>query len=96
VPAGDDLIDFAYTGDPQDMIDAADNLAATGDDTSLLQAWKRHDFSKCRNGSAGASINDSVDGGPGDDTLLWYDGADTLSGGKMMSRVVVMVMIPSR
>ncbi|MGO4909320.1 Hint domain-containing protein [Pseudorhodobacter sp. W20_MBD10_FR17] len=62
---GDDLIDIAYTGDPQgDMIDAGDNLAGNNDDVVL----------------AGAG-NDTVYGADGDDSIKGQDGADQLFGG---------------
>ena len=66
----DDLIDAAYTGDPQgDMVDGADGnddniQAGAGNDTVL----------------AGAGA-DTVWGGAGDDQLDGGDGADSVSGG---------------
>ncbi|WP_319823574.1 Hint domain-containing protein [Thalassovita sp.] len=67
--AGNDLIDIAYTGDPQgDMVDGADGdndliHAGDGDDTVL----------------AGAG-DDTVSGGAGNDQLDGGDGADLVCG----------------
>ena len=63
--AGDDLINGAYTGDPEgDMVDASDNATGTNDDSIV----------------AGAG-NDTVFGLLGDDTILGEDGNDVLYGG---------------
>jgi Ca2+-binding RTX toxin-like protein len=63
--AGDDLIDAAYTGDPQgDMVDAGD--AADGSNDDMIEA--------------GAG-NDTVFAGLGDDLVLGGGGADLLYGG---------------
>lgn len=67
---GDDLIDTAYTGDPDgDVVDGADGdndmiVAGDGDDTIF----------------AGAG-NDTVHGGAGDDVIDGGAGSDSLTGG---------------
>lgn len=71
--AGDDLIDVAYTGDPEgDMIDAADNSA--GNDDDVVVAGAGNDTVLAGNG------DDLVYGGSGDDSLLGEAGNDTLIG----------------
>ena len=77
-----DVIDAAYSGDPQgDRVDAGDNLAGTDDDSILAGAGNDTI-------SAGAGA-DSIDAGTGDDevysgtgndTVLAGDGADTVLG----------------
>ncbi len=63
--AGADVIDVAYTGDPEgDMIDSTDHSDASNDDSVL----------------AGAG-DDRVEAGAGDDTVYGSDGADTILGG---------------
>jgi Ca2+-binding RTX toxin-like protein len=86
--AGGDLIDTAYTGDPDgDMVDNNDALggasgtlgsnddsirAGAGDDTVLAGAG---------NDTVDASSgNDIIDGGAGNDSILGGDGNDTLAG----------------
>lgn len=84
--AGDDLINFAYTGDPDgDMIDHSDALlpgaapqddyvrAGGGNDTVLAGAGNDIVF--------GSDGNDLLDGGIGNDTLYGENGNDTLIGG---------------
>src|SRR6056297_2096556 len=62
---GSDVIDAAYTGDPEgDMIDATDHSDASNDDSVV----------------AGAG-NDSVVAGEGNDTVFGQDAADTILGG---------------
>ncbi|WP_083392658.1 Hint domain-containing protein [Rhodobacter xanthinilyticus] len=75
--AGDDLIDGAYTGDPDgDMVDHKDAILAgyAGDD-DLIKAGAGNDTV-----IAGAG-NDDVYGEDGDDSLSGGAGADYLSGG---------------
>ena len=63
--SGDDVIDVAYTGDPEgDRIDASDHSDGSNDDSVL----------------AGAG-DDSIVSGLGDDTVFGQDGADTILGG---------------
>ena len=63
--AGDDVIDAAYTGDPEgDLIDANDHSDASNADSVV----------------AGAG-NDSVVAGDGSDTVFGQDGSDTILGG---------------
>ncbi len=80
--AGDDLIDGAYTGDPQgDRIDANDN--ATGTNADLVYAGAGNDTvrSGLGNDTVDAGLgNDVVEGGAGDDILNGEAGNDTLSG----------------
>ena len=71
---GNDMINAAYTGDPDgDMVDASDNAAGNDDDS--IRAGDGDDTVW-----AGAG-NDTVDGGSGRDSILGQDGDDTLSGG---------------
>ncbi|MBD3802757.1 MAG: Hint domain-containing protein [Thioclava sp.] len=75
--AGDDLIDVAYTGDPQgDMVDHNDAIlpGQVGNDDIIL-AGDGNDTVY-----AGAG-NDSVDGGDGNDLLYGEGGNDTINGG---------------
>ena len=77
------LIDAAYTGDPEgDMIDAGDNLQ--GNDNDSVEAGAGDDTILSGAGAdtihAGAD-NDSVDGGAGDDVIHGDAGDDTLLGG---------------
>jgi len=87
--AGGDLIDGAYTGDPEgDRVDAQDNAAGTDDDR--IEAGDGNDT------IAPGSGSDTVYGGTGDDLVqtgsgakLIYggDGGDTLKGGTLGSRL---------
>ncbi|MBZ4022935.1 hypothetical protein CKO11_10735 [Rhodobacter sp. TJ_12] len=79
---GDDLIDVAYTGDPEgDMIDAGDYkgtdadkvTAGAGDDTILSGSGNDTVY--------GEDGNDLIDGGAGDDRLYGNAGDDTFIGG---------------
>ncbi|MBD3786351.1 MAG: cadherin-like domain-containing protein [Sphingomonadales bacterium] len=94
--AGDDLIDFAYTGDPEgDMIDAGDALlpgevgdddivlAGDGDDTVRAGEGNDEVFGEAGNDSLlGQAGDDLLDGGAGNDVLDGGAGADTLLGGE--------------
>jgi Ca2+-binding RTX toxin-like protein len=81
--AGDDLIDGAYTGDPEDdRVDAGD--AADGSDDDLIEAYGGNDqvFGLAGNDTIdGGSGNDALDGGTGDDLLAGGAGDDALTGG---------------
>ncbi len=91
----DDLIDFAYTGDPEgDMIDHGDALlpgevgdddivlAGGGDDTVLAGAGDDEVYGEDGEDSLfGGAGNDFLDGGDGEDTLDGGEGNDTLEGG---------------
>lgn len=84
--AAGDLIDFAYTGDPNgDMIDHNDALlpgAAPQDDYVRAGAGNDTVLSGAGNDIVQAGTgNDLVDGGTGNDTLNGEDGNDTLIGG---------------
>ncbi|NKX74607.1 hypothetical protein HGG73_10585 [Rhodobacteraceae bacterium R_SAG3] len=71
---GNDMINAAYTGDPDgDMVDASDNAAGNDDDS--IRAGDGDDTVWAGAGS------DTVDGGSGKDSILGQDGDDTLSGG---------------
>ena len=80
--AGNDLIDGAYTGDPEgDRVDGTDNLS--GDNDDLISAGAGDDTVLA--GAGGDTVdagtgNDSVLGGTGSDSLSGGDGADTLQG----------------
>ena len=81
--SGGDLIDGAYTGDPEgDMVDANDNLdgdnddsidAGEGDDT--IYAGEGDDTIRAGEG------DDEVYGGAGNDSIFGFDGSDTIDGG---------------
>jgi Ca2+-binding RTX toxin-like protein len=81
--AGADVIDVAYTGDPEgDMIDAGDNLA--GNDDDVVKAGAGGDTITGGSGKDtifGEAGDDVISGGLGDDKLLGGAGADTLMGG---------------
>ncbi|WP_281273236.1 Hint domain-containing protein [Rhodovulum iodosum] len=93
--AGDDLIDAAYTGDPEgDMIDAGDAilpgeapdddivLAGDGNDTVLAGDGDDEIFGEDGNDTlSGEAGDDRACGGAGDDTISGGDGADVLFGG---------------
>ena len=83
---GSDLIDGAYTGDPDgDRVDATDAIlpgAGPQDDRILAGAGNDTVRAGLGNDSVeGGTGNDSVDGGVGDDTLFGQSGDDTLDGG---------------
>ena len=73
---GDDLIDSAYTGDPDgDRIDAGDErIAGEGVDDDIVFADAGNDTVRSGDG------NDEVYGGSGDDRLEGGDGDDILHG----------------
>ena len=83
--AGDDLIDLAYTGDPNgDRIDNDDALLP-GDapDDDRVRAGEGDDTVVAGEGDdsvEGGTGADRLSGGIGDDTLLGEDGDDTLIG----------------
>ena len=71
---GDDLIDTAYTGDPQgDRVDANDNIVSNNND--LISAGAGNDTVQAGLG------DDTVQGGTGDDSLFGDAGNDSLEGG---------------
>ncbi|MEL6913010.1 MAG: Hint domain-containing protein [Pseudomonadota bacterium] len=82
-----DLIDAAYTGDPEgDLIDAGDALLpGEGPDDDIVLAGAGDDTVKSGAGDddifAGAG-DDLVEAGPGDDILRGEGGNDTLIGGE--------------
>ncbi|HEY9037989.1 MAG TPA: Hint domain-containing protein [Roseovarius sp.] len=90
--AGNDLIDAAYTGDPEgDRIDTnggrdgnnADSVVA-GDGDDTVYSGAGNDTVQGGNGDDlldGGAGNDSLQGGAGNDTLIGGAGADTLEGG---------------
>ncbi|TCP61417.1 intein [Rhodovulum bhavnagarense] len=83
--AGDDLIDAAYTGDPEeDMIDAGDAiLPGEAPDDDIVLAGDGNDTVLAGEGDdevyAGTGI-DEVEGGTGDDLIYGGSGADILDG----------------
>ena len=93
--AGDDLIDIAYTGDPEgDRIDNGDAvLAGAAPDDDVVLAGDGNDtvFSGLGNDLVDAGVgddfvnggrgNDTLDGGDGNDTLIGADGNDLVDGG---------------
>ncbi len=71
--SGADVIDLAYTGDPDgDMIDANDNAAGTNDD--VVDAGAGDDTVKAGDG------NDTVFAGSGDDSVQGEAGDDVIFG----------------
>ena len=85
--AGGDLINGAYTGDPDgDLVDANDALLpgdAPNDDRILAGAGDDTVLAGLGDDSVEAGTgDDSVVGASGDDTLLGQDGDDTLGGGQ--------------
>ena len=75
--AGNDIIDVAYTGDPNgDMVDNNDAILAgdTGDD-DLIYAYGGNDTVLAGNG------DDEVYGGSGNDVISGEDGEDFILGG---------------
>ncbi len=84
--AGDDIINGAYTGDPDgDLVDNADAIiAAHGANDDLIQAGAGNDTVTAGTGNDtvyGGTGNDRLFGGAGNDTLFGEAGADTLAGG---------------
>ena len=84
--AGADLIDAAYTGDPEgDMIDGGDAIdPAAGPDDDVVSAGDGADTVAAGAGDDsvwGGAGDDVIDGGAGDDTLVGGSGADTVTGG---------------
>lgn len=83
--AGNDLIDYNYTGDPEgDKIDHNDQIlsgAAKNDD--LVYAYGGNDTVLAGEGNDkvyGGTGNDSLNGGNGNDTLYGDEGNDVLTG----------------
>lgn len=87
---GDDLIDTAYTGDPEgDRIDAGDYnctdadkvLAGAGNDTVLAGAANDTVYGEAGNDLIDGGVgNDLLDGGAGDDTFIGGAGNDSFRG----------------
>ena len=83
---GNDVIDVAYTGDPDgDMVDNNDAILPgdTGDD-DLIYAYGGDDLVKAGAGDDevyGGYGNDEIYTGSGNDTAFGENGADTLVGG---------------
>ncbi|WP_420859237.1 Hint domain-containing protein [Marivivens marinus] len=81
--AGDDLIDGAYTGDPEgDMVDAND--AADGSNNDVIEAGAGNDTVLAGAGDDtidGGAGNDTLTGGAGDDVFVYQpgDGADVIT-----------------
>ena len=76
--AGDDLIDLAYTGDPDgDMIDAGDAIVpGEGPDDDIVEAGDGDDVVYAGEG------DDDIYGGTGADEIYGGDGSDSVSGGE--------------
>ncbi|WP_082389014.1 cadherin-like domain-containing protein [Celeribacter marinus] len=72
--SGDDLIDLAYTGDPDgDMIDNNDELlAGEGPNDDIIFGYDGDDT------ILGGEGDDEIDGGTGDDTIFGEDGDDVI------------------
>ncbi|SEP94465.1 Hemolysin-type calcium-binding repeat-containing protein [Loktanella sp. DSM 29012] len=84
--AGDDIIDAAYTGDPDgDRVDADDAiLAGDTQNDDLIEAGDGNDSIDAGDGNdhvlAGTG-NDTIRGGTGDDSLFGQAGSDEIFGG---------------
>lgn len=81
--SGNDLIDYAYTGDPEhDRIDQNDNATCTNDDVVKAGAGDDTILSGAGNDTVYAEDgNDVIDGGIGNDNLFGGTGDDTFIGG---------------
>lgn len=74
--AGDDVIDLAYTGDPEgDMIDNDDAVLSLVGEQDVVLAGAGDDFVQ------GMDDTDVIFGGTGDDTLQGNGGGDAIDGG---------------
>lgn len=82
--SGNDLIDAAYTGDPEgDRVDDTDNLAGTNDDLVLAGAGDDTVRAGAGNDTIfGGDGNDWLDGGAGADTIVGGAGNDTIYSGQ--------------
>ncbi len=92
---GDDLIDIAYTGDPEgDMVDNNDEiLPGEGPNDDIIQAGDGNDTVYAGQGDddiigeGGDDViyaddgDDSIDGGEGNDSIRGQEGNDTVIGG---------------
>ena len=83
--AGDDVIDVAYTGDPEgDMVDAGDAiLPGAAPDDDLIEAYGGNDTVLAGKGDDevyGGSGDDHITGGSGGDTVYGEAGNDTIIG----------------
>ena len=83
---GDDLIDIAYTGDPDgDRIDADDQiLPGEEEDDDIVRAGEGNDtvFAGAGNDEVfGGAGDDALNGEEGDDEIFGEDGDDVISGG---------------
>ncbi|GGW21874.1 hypothetical protein GCM10011452_03960 [Gemmobacter lanyuensis] len=91
--AGDDLIDLAYTGDPDgDRIDANDAILPgdTGDE-DRVRAGAGNDTVLAGNGDDtvwGGTGADSISGGAGADSLMGEDGDDYIAGQRGMDTLI--------
>ena len=75
--SGDDVIDLAYTGDPEgDMIDNGDAVLPLTGEQDVVLAGDGDDIVMGRDDS------DVIFGGNGDDTLMGNAGGDAIDGGK--------------
>jgi Ca2+-binding RTX toxin-like protein len=84
--AGADLIDLAYTGDPEgDMVDALDEfLPGEGPNDDIIEAYEGDDEIHAGLGNDEVDAGDGDDlvyGDEGDDQIIGGDGADTVYGG---------------
>lgn len=84
--AGNDLIDYNYTGDPDgDRIDHSDAvLGARGSNDDIVYAYGGNDTvlaGEANDTVYGGAGNDSLNGGKGNDNLSGDAGNDTLAGG---------------
>ena len=77
---GADLIDLAYTGDPEgDRVDSFDSLEVFDDQP--IDSLERAGFEEILGGTPRGDNRDAIDAGAGDDTALGLDGDDVIYGG---------------
>ncbi|WP_323782234.1 Hint domain-containing protein [Thalassovita sp.] len=74
---GDDLIDIAYTGDPEgDMVDNEDNIwPDQSENDDIIEAYDGDDT------VLGGASDDTIDGGDGSDSIEGGDGSDVITSG---------------
>lgn len=80
---GDDLIDVAYTSDPEgDMVDANDNVAGNNDDSILAGEGDDTVYAGAGDDTVRGGIGqDTIIGGAGDDSIYGNEDGDSIEGG---------------
>ncbi len=83
--SGDDLIDLAYTGDPEgDMVTTGDDVIQAGSGNDTIFADQGNDTAHGGDGDdfiSGGFGNDTLYGGAGNDTINGDEGDDIIHGG---------------